>query len=501
MKKSIIAISLIGALAVSSCKSLEVTPPNSIYDSQISELIATGDEETVAKVLAAIGGNLPNYFNWYSPNYTGYSATALNTQYDQEFIRSMLGNDALIGTQAVATSGGHYVYYQLDSKNWRDGANNANSAYWNMPADFVTAGNKVLKYVTKDVVKDNPALGTTRAQALAVRAWGYLLLAERYAPAYSAKPDATGVPIYTEYKVNPVVAPSSLDETYKDIIEWLQEADALIDAAGASYTKDNVGDIDKGVVEYLLMRAALQHGDYKIVEEVGDKLIAQYPNFITVANYGGKNADIDEYAAGTKELNAKDNAFVSADANPEAVLAFKYGALYNRADAYSYCNPFTASVGRDFPRIDDRLYNQIADNDVRKQVFTTHEIVYRQISNADENIGNDVTVPVYTTLKWAATQALTKDIRDQYTYSDDIVIRASEIYLMLAEAYAMDNNATKAESLLNQLLAARSTTGTLTCSNYPAMSSMSFRVTRHEFAKASMGRNSADEWKFRAPVK
>jgi tetratricopeptide (TPR) repeat protein len=472
MKKIITSLILIGALAISSCKSLEVTPPNSIYDSQISELIATGDEETVSKVLTAIGGNLPAYFNYYSSSYTGYSAVALNSQYDQEFIRSMLGNDALIGTTATATTSGHYVYYQLESKNWRDGTTNQNSAYWNMPADFITAANKVMKYVNEDVIAKNPAVAGTLAEALVVRAWGYLLLAERYAPAYSLNPGARGVPIYTEYRVNPVVAPSSLAEVYNKVISWLNRAIELFDAINTGYTAE-LGDIDKGVAQYLLMRAALEFGDYATVISAGEDIVAAYPTLIPVEKYGAKNADIDAYAAKTKELYAKDNAFTSADANPEAILAFKKGALYNRADAYSYCNAFAASVGRDFPRIDNRLYEMIAPNDVRKNIFTDHAIDYTFVTNVDENITNTITIPPYTTLKWGATICLDETERTQRTYSDDIIIRASEVYLMLAEAYAQSNRGTDAENTLNKILAARSTSGTLTCSNYPSMSGMS----------------------------
>lgn len=463
MKKIILTILSVGVLAFNSCGSLDVTPPNAISDPQITAILEGDDEAKITDVLNAIGGGLAKYFNWYSSSYTGYSALALNTQVDQEFIRSMLGNDVILGQKSDALKGGHFVYYDLESKNWQDITNNQLSAYWNMPVDFYSAANKVLKFITADIVAKKPSLKRNRADALVTRAWGYLLLVERFAPAYAQVGDAPALPIYTEYKVNAAAEISGSKVVYENIISWLKEAIDLYESSGVKYTTDVYNDIDEGVARYLLMRAALEFTDWDTVIENGEKLIEKYNKFIPVANYGASSDDLDAYAAGTKEINAKNNAFVCAAANPEAILAFPYGGLYNRQDMYVYGNAFTASIGKEFPRIDDRLYNQILSNDVRKKVFTDHAVNYTFVSNADENITNTIEIPQYTTLKWAATQALTETKRTEKTYSDDIVIRSSEVYLMLAEAYAQKNDS-KAASTLKKLTDARAVSGTL---NYP----------------------------------
>jgi hypothetical protein len=76
-------------------------------------------------------------------------------------------------------------------------------------------------------------------------------------------------------------------------------------------------------------------------------------------------------------------------------------------------------------------------------------------------------IQTYSNTKFGATKALTESVRSERTYCDDICIRSSEVYLMLAEAYNSGGDATKAKNTLNKLLAARSKAGsTLTCDNY-----------------------------------
>jgi len=493
MKKTIITVFCAGVLAFSSCSSLDVAPPNAISDPQIAAILEGDDEAKITDVLNAIGGGMAQYFNWYSSSYTGYSALALNTQYDQEFIRSMLGNDVVLGQKSDALSGGHFVYYDLESQNWRDITNNQLSAYWNMPVDFFSAANKVLKYITADIVAKKPSLSRNRADALVVRAWGYLLLVERFAPAYAQKGDQPALPVYTEYKVNAAAEISGSKFVYESIISWLEEAIRLYEASGVKYTKDVYNDIDEGVAKYLLMRAALEFTDWQKVVDNGEDLIKEYSEFIPVANYGASTDDLDAYAAGTKELNAENNAFTCVKHNPEAILAFPYGGLYNRADSYSYCNTFTASIGKAFPRIDIRLYNQIAANDVRKKIFTDHVVNYTFVSNATENITNKIEIPQYTTLKWAATQALTETKRTEKTYSDDVVIRSSEVYLMLAEAYANLKDA-KAVTTLKKLTDARATSGTLNYSTSDVMKAVQLQWRIEMWLEKGIEFNNNKRW-------
>lgn len=470
MKKFIIGLTIFGALAVSSCNTLEVAPPNSISDVQIRKLLASGDAQKVNDILAAIAVT-PSYFNVYG-TYTGYSSYPLNYQVDHEFIFNMIGNDAVLGTQEAALKGGHMTYYDMTSSVWR--MKDQSGPFWDMPVDFYIAANKSLNFITPAVVTENPSLGKGRADGLVVRSWGYLNLVERFCPAYAQDNNAFGLPIYTEYRINHVAKISPAKDVYTNIISWLKEAIELYKSDGVKvgYTAD-VEDIDLGVAQFLLMKAATEYCDWATVISVGEELTSAYPNLIPVANYGAKNADLDAYVNKTKDFNAKDNAFLCAAANPETILAAKYGGLYNKALTWSLCNTLAggeAGEGKSAPRIDDRLLAKIAANDVRKDIFTDHDVVYPYITDSEGTI-NNVKLPKQATLKWGATQALTETARSEKSYADNILMRSSEAYLMLAEAYANSGQDSKATAILDKILAARATSGTLTCAN--SMSGMS----------------------------
>ncbi len=466
MKKTIIALAITGVLAASACKSLDVAPPNSISDPQIQALLASGDEKKVADALNAIGGGMEQYFNYYSTNYTGYSTYALNAQLDQEFIFSMMGNDVVLGTRE-RTKGGHAAYYDMTAVTWF--GKDISGPFWNMPVDFFSAANKVLNFITPDVVAQNPSLRESRADALLVRAWGYLNLIERFQPAYALNPGADGLPVYTEYKVNAPAAISSAKRVYELIESWVAEAIELYKAAGTGYTPE-VNDLDLGVAQYVQMRTAVNFTDWNTAISAGEELVANYKTFIPEAAYGAKNADLDAYAAGTKELNAADNAFLCAEANPEAILAFPVGANYNRSYIYDAANVMgggSAGAGERQPRIDQRLLDRISPDDFRKDIFSDHAVNFKYVTKVAEGTTNTIAVPAYVNLKFGATEPIGATVRNESTQCDDIVIRASEVYLMLAEAYAQAGDDTKAKNTVNALLAARAKTGkTLNIDSY-----------------------------------
>ena len=78
------------------------------------------------------------------------------------------------------------------------------------------------------------------------------------------------------------------------------------------------------------------------------------------------------------------------------------------------------------------------------------------------------TMPKYTSLKWAASSAIGyKNHTNDANTSDNVYLRSSAVWLMLAEAYAQKGDNAKAEETLNKLLAARTVKGApaMTCSN------------------------------------
>lgn len=466
MKKISIILSVLGMIAFASCKSLDVAPPNSITDEQVQNILNGTDEAKIDMVITAIGNNLQNNFNIAGQTWSGYSSYPLNSQVDQDFLMCMRGNDVIPGTLETA-SGHHINAYQLIKSQF----NTDNTyPYWAMGALLTTNANKVLLYMPKDAASAKVA--NFRAQALCVRAYAYMQLMERFQPSYTRNgKSGNGMPIYTKYDVNPVAPISSAEETYKFILDDLKEA---VDILGTTGYTDQPNDIDLGVAQFLLTRAALWAGEWETAITIGNALLSHYNTFIAEANYGADNADLDAIVAGTKEIKAEDNAFQTLAHNPEAIMGFVQGEGSNTY-MNGFANVFKAGeggYGGNAPRIDDRLYKLMDDKDFRKARFTTKEVDYEYV--IDETTKKTARIPEHANLKWAATIAKSYSTRDHHVDCDNYIFRSSEALLMVAEAQAQSGKDADAKATLNKLLAARTKAGEtpLTCDNYSGMAGM-----------------------------
>ncbi|MDQ2863942.1 MAG: RagB/SusD family nutrient uptake outer membrane protein, partial [Bacteroidota bacterium] len=157
--------------------------------------------------------------------------------------------------------------------------------------------------------------------------------------------------------------------------------------------------------------------------------------------------------------------------SPEAILGFPVGVA-NTAFV-DLMNPFSGSYGGlnlGYKRIDDRLYNKIANDDYRIDGFQASgpfgNYTYPQTGTVN-------TIPSYINFKFASTQGFDGvGIHSEQTTC--VYMRTSEVLLMKAEAQAQSGDGSGAEASLNILLAARTRTGVapLTCATYPSMATM-----------------------------
>lgn len=472
MKKYInyIAVALLAAFSLSSCKSLDVAPPNNITDEQIQKILEEGDESAKNLIINLVGTGLENFFNISGQTWTGYSSYPLNSQIDQDYLMSLRGNDVIPGTAVTASSGHETAYELIKTFSLTDNT----YPYYALSASMLTGANKALLYLTPEAAKAGANARKYRGQALAVRAYAYMQLMERFQPAYTnGGKDGKGMPIYKSYGTNDPAPISSATDTYKFILEDLTEA--VEDLAEMGYTTEPK-DVDRGVAQFLLARAALWSGDWDTCIKATSEIVSKFPNFIKEANYGAKDADFKAYCDGTKDCKSEDNAFLVVAANPEALMGFISGAgsnTYTSSFFNIFANGVAGSSGEP-PRIDSRLYDKIDANDFRKDIFTTSTANYKYILDSDGKT-LEQQIPEYSSMKFAATFAKGVTVRDHQIICDNYIFRSSEAYLMLAEAYAQSGQDAKAKEVLNKLLAARTKAGkpTLTCDNYSGMSGMS----------------------------
>ena len=503
MKKIILYFLFIGFLFSSCEDKLEVTPPDSLTDEQIQEILASGDEEKIQVIMKGLVETLDANFR-LSDNYSGFSGNLYNSFTNQELLGNLRANDIVLGEPSIGAGGSFSfeLFYNIDGsfEPWKADSRTENYTWWMLAASPHTNANKVLAYLDKETVEESgsKSLKDYRARALTVRAFGYNLLMERYQKAYlHGGKDGKGMPIYTEYGINKPVAPASATDTYNFIKDDLKEAIKLFAESEIGnnkdgFTLDKPNDIDKGVALFLLARVSLWTGDYPTCISATQEILAKYPDFITEDYYGISNSRAAALAAGTDDVNANDNAFSSIGKNPETILGWVDG---NGAQTYQFGNfniflEGSGGLGAYHMRIDNRLYEKMADTDFRKDRFLTNPVSYTYPTNGQVRV-----IPKYSNLKWGATIAKQQNVRNDKLNCDYTYIRSSEVLLMLAEAQALSSQEAEAKITLNKLLAARTKNGatTLTTDNYPAMSGLSvLDMVKLQWRMEMWGENGLD---------
>ena len=485
MKKIIKSIAFIaGVTILASCADrLEVTPPNSIYDEQIKELLENGTAAQKETILKAIVNPMAQYFNNYDRNNvcsTG-SANVMNYSYPGiEWGRSLMGNDVALGYDLESYDLAGRDLYQFVT-DYRIGNSNTNYCHWTTYAYAINQANSVLGYMTEELAQTDNLFKDGRARALLIRAYSYMCMMEEYQDAYLlGGKDKLGLSIYKVYDPKqPAVARSTSEETWNFIKGDIQEAVSLLTNAGVKYTagRANAEDFDLGVANFLLARASLLTGDYATCVSACKAIISSGAySLIKPENYGGRNTGAWTPTSDI-EVSPATNAFTNINVNPETILGYAVtSSFYAQAAVFfGLTSMFTTySSSKSTARIDDRLYNKISDKDVRKDAFLDFEVGdYKFAAN-----GAVAKIPSYASMKFSSTDALNNDgtagagTPASTTKCDYTKFRLSEVYLMLAEALCQTNADGEAQNILNELLAARAKEGeTLTIDDYKSAGS------------------------------
>ena len=514
MKKYIkwTAAAVTGLMMMTSCNSyLDLKPTSSLSDADIQALLGSSDQTKVNLALSKIASRMDGWFRLIG-GYNGFSGGLINSADGQEILHELSGNDIVYGERPATMSGYDYTLYNLgtDNKPWLSANTDVNMAFWQLPASIPMGANKVMQYLTEELIatSPSPAVKNGRAMALTVRALGYMMLMERYTPSYlNGGKEAFGMPLYTKYQVNAPATIATPTETYDFIKKDLKDAITLFSALdGNGYTAAK-SDVDMGVAQFLLARVSLLTGDYTTCISACQELLSHLTSFIPEANYGVKASNFDALQAKTKEAKASDNAFLCVAANPECILGWVNG---DGANTYynSMFNPFlgAGSEGQpQFLRTDDYLYKQIDPRDFRKDNTMLEAKNYTYPTYKGKTLTN--TLQTYTNIKWGATIPIGYTARTGEKADCDLVrYRSSEVLLMLAEAQAMSGKGDDAKTTLNKLLAARTRGGatTMTCDNYSSMSGMSaINMVKLQWRIEMWGENGLDYWnakRWNAPI-
>lgn len=475
-------------LVFQSCSDmLDVTNPNSLNDDQIRELLASSNQAKVEETLKAIGSGLESYMCLSHSTLSGGFSNSYANEYSMNLFRDLGCEDVIYGHNGISTTDGWAAYYSHRFSPWLFDQTAANNGWWFSSSYIIAQANKAAMYLTDEVATAPTALPSVKmyaAQAKTLRAYGYLQLMERFRKAYKyGGSEQQGMPIYTEYRYNSPVAPSTAQETWDWIIKELETAGQYFAAGTNSATDGYVvvnpanqatyWRIDRTMSDYFLARACLDYGAYDKAIAACQRILAKYPNFIDQAHYGVDTKDLDaiatpaneEWTKGQKDVKNDDNAFLSMTCNPEAMFGWTNdGSLY----PYSFLNSIQPSNSTSsIFQISDELYDKMDDNDYRKACFADHAISEFPWFSTSGHAPSSL--PKYANLKFGATIHQNAEERSYTSVGSDVVLyRTSEVVLMLAEAQYMAGKESDAKATLNKLLAARTKAGapTLTCDNY-----------------------------------
>ena len=490
--KNIVAAALLVA-GVSACSSrLDVNNPNYFTKDDIKDILQGGDEEKKDKVVAGLVSVLPGYINIYNAALNGGYSNGYAYESNFELRRFMQSGDVVEGSSA--NKGTYNQWYQNSPSvtYWQTNDDIQNYGYYLGPVYKITSAIKAMQYLTDDNVKEDKKMKGYQAQALTMKAIGYMLLMERYTDLQDVTSETKqGWPIYNDYAYNPATEPKSVAETWATIKEYFDKAvksfhESSIGTKGylSGHTSDVVYSINCAVAQYYRCRAAMDRKDWATVIDGATELLSYYPNFIKASDYGMDQSKLASVAARNddgwcgKEFNAEENAFYNWEKNPEGI----FGSARGSSNMFWTNGGFNALKRgpSGYYQVDADIYNALSDNDCRKACILADDFENYPIYSFENNDSTwySYTMPKYTSLKWAASSSIghNGEMHDnKYTVSDNIYLRTSAVWLMLAEAYAQSGQDAMAKQTLNKLLEARTIEGrpTMTCDNTMAgMSTM-----------------------------
>ena len=401
MKKILLFVTCLSLLTIISCKKdyLETKPSDAVTEQEAFSKLSS--------VYAALDGAVKEQFAF------GIGASSGHDNYGQKSYD--LQND-LMGNDMVVHSAGYGWYnanYNLTEWGRATEGRQSDNA-WFFYYDVIKQANKLFAII--DDVQDATSAerDAIKGQVLGLRAYAYFYLINYFQQTYKGNETKPGVPIYTEDAIEGK-ARGTVEEVYTQIIADLTAAETLL----TGKPRASKANMDVHVVQGFRARVALIMEDWATAATYANKARAGFPLMTS-----------SEYVATT--------AFSSID-NPE----WMWGSIIPTDQATFYASFFShmdirtggyAALGSQ-KKITKALYDKIPDGDVRKTVFTAPG------TGTNENPDyNQVKHQVPVAGSWQA---------------DYLYMRASEMYLIEAEALARQGQDAAAQAILQSLVEVR----------------------------------------------
>lgn len=317
--------------------------------------------------------------------------------------------------------------YQLDNRmaNYR-----RTTATWRELYQVINDANTVIEFLKP--ANDAPVEGDAKkmlGQAYALRALNYYYLINMWQQPYRVDPDAPGVPVKTESEYRPERVP--VKEVYNQIISDITTAYDYL--KGETIT--DKGSISEYAAAFIYANVLMFTGDYAGAAQWAETAM--------------KGASLNSNADMLSGFNSLDMPEVLWGYKVDTENTCYYASFFSHID--TYMPGYGGQVGYR-KLIASELYDQIADNDIRKQWFGYVDDYNLLGVDFSYEQGNGW-LP-YLSNKFRDKYLTSLGAEGPFT-SDVIYMRVAEMYYVAAEAYYLNNQPEKAQEVMTAIMSTR----------------------------------------------
>jgi starch-binding outer membrane protein, SusD/RagB family len=398
---------LLMLMSIVGCKKsyLETVPSNGVT----KEALFT----TFSGISSALQGIYKEQFQYGIGGSTGHDNFG---QKALDITADLMGNDMVVHSAGYSWFNRDYNYSEQGVAT----LGRRSDIAWYLYYDIIKQANNIIKNVDAVANATQAQKEDVKGQALGLRAYAYYNLINWFQQTYKGNESKPGVPIYNEQSTTAELQSgkprASVQEVYNQIVSDLTLAETLL----TGKTQALKSNIDIHVVQGLRARTALIMEDWATAATYANK-----------ARQGSTLMNATEYVALSAFSSVSSKEWMWGSIIP-ADQATIYASFFSHMDIRT--GGYAALGGQ--KKITKALYDQIPAGDVRKTVFRT------PASTSTSN-------PPYNQLKFQVPSTTNK------WEADYLYMRASEMYLIEAEALARQGQDAQAQSVLETLVKAR----------------------------------------------
>lgn len=411
MRNSII----IGALLLTGCYEMDTYPLNQYLTEQQKDQVKKDNPEMVQASITGITGIFSTY------------GQVTGSHDDFGFPAIMLYSDCR-GIDLIGGDTGYNWFYAAAAMSNCNPTSNQTNLVWKNCYKQIFACNAAIKSISEGT--DDAVLQFYLAQAKAIRAFDYLLLAQTYQFTYVGNEDKPCVMLVTEaneddFALNGSLR-SSVAETYELIMSDLNDAILLLTESKLSPEQVLISKpkrfVSLATAYGLRARANLIMNQWSAAANdasMAIKLFNGTPMNLEIASKPGINSMEESNWMWGIAIAPTDRVVTSGIVNwPSHMGSFCYGY---------------ATVGA-WRTVNKQLYDAIPTTDVRKGWVLDAQCFSAGLNDAQLNFVKTVEMPPYTQVKFAPFEGM---IGTTENANDIPLMRIEEMYYILAESTAM----------------------------------------------------------------